>query len=306
MSAPLSPAGSGTPAPRILLTGGTSGIGAAVAEALVDRGAIVTIVGRSEGRCRRTVGRLRRRQPGAQVDAIVADLSSVAETRRVAAEYRKRSDRLDVLLNNAAGIFKQRRVSTEGHELHVALNQISPFVLSDELLPLLSASAERRADGRARVVNVSSGAHREGVSWDDLQLEHEYEMLRAYGQSKALQLMCTFELARRLEGGPVTVNAIDPGPVRTGIVWKSGARKLGLLYLILGRFKLMSPAKAAGPIVDLAMSSEYRDTNGAYFDGAQPAKPEPTGLGEGEWARAWATTEGWVADADASAAPSAK
>lgn len=298
MSARHGPVAADAAGLRIVVTGATSGIGVAVAQGLVDDGASVTIVGRDEGRCLRTVAQLRRRRPGAEVDSIVADLASIEETRRVVAEYCRRSDRLDVLINNAAAISKPRRLSSEGLELHVALNHISSFVLSAELLPLLTRSAELRGDGPTRIVNVSSGAHRVGVLWDDPQLEGDYEMFTAYGQSKALQLMCTFELARRLRGGSVTANAIDPGNVHTSILWKSGARKLGLLTFVLGRFNFLSAKQAAGPIIDLATSDDFRDVNGAYFDRSTRSEPHPGVVDPDDWARAWTMTERWISAAD--------
>ena len=191
---------------HVVLTGPTSGIGLAAARGLAEAGARLTLVGRDGARLAALASEL-----GGGADWVTADLSSLEQTRRAAAEIRERHDRIDVLINNAGGMFRHREETTEGTESTLALNHLSPFVLTSELLPLLQAAADGDREFGARVVNVASSAHRSGVRWDDIQCERDYSLVRAYGHSKALMVMTTIELARRLEGSGITANGVHPG-----------------------------------------------------------------------------------------------
>ena len=140
---------------HVVLTGPTSGIGLAAARGLAEAGARLTLIGRDETRLAALASEL---EGGAEW--VAADLSSLEQTRRAAAEIRERHDRVDVLINNAGGMFRRREVTAEGIELTLALNHLSPFVFTSELLPLLQAAADADRGFGARVVNVASSAHR--------------------------------------------------------------------------------------------------------------------------------------------------
>ncbi|HEX6444420.1 MAG TPA: SDR family oxidoreductase [Streptosporangiales bacterium] len=192
----------------ILLTGATDGLGRAVAERLAADGARVLAHGRDEERLRRTAEEIER-ATGSAVETVRADLASLDRVRALADEVRRRTDRLDVLVNNA-GIGSgepdghDRRESADGHELRFAVNYLAGFLLTLELLPLLRRSAP------ARIVNVASlGQY--PLDFDDLMLERGYDGVRAYGQSKLAQILFTMELAERLADDEVTVNALHPG-----------------------------------------------------------------------------------------------
>lgn len=201
-----------------LVTGATSGIGEVAASALADRDATVTIVGRSQERCEATIDRIRRTVPDADLDFIVADLSSLESIRNLARVFQERRGRLDLLLNNAGALFFERRQSVDGIELTFALNHLASFLLTNLLLNLLKASAP------SRVVNVASEAHRLAwrIKFDDLEGRKRYRGFYAYAQSKLANLLFTFELARRLEGSQVTANALHPGFVATNIFAGNG------------------------------------------------------------------------------------
>ena len=272
------------PAPHVVLTGPTSGIGLAAARGLAAAGARLTLVGRDEARLAALAAEL-----GGGADHVVADLSSLAETRRAAAEICDRHDRLDVLINNAGGMFRRRTETAEGIELTLALNHLSPFVFTSELLPLLHAGADRGPG--ARVVNVASTAHRSGVRWDDPASERGYRMMRTYGHSKALMVMTTNELARRLEGSGVTANSVHPGVVRTGLVQKSGHGIVGRLFMLAGYVVLDSPERGGSHLVHLALSDEAAGVSGAYWNKRRVEEPSEEARDRVNQERAWALSE---------------
>ncbi|GAB2922123.1 SDR family NAD(P)-dependent oxidoreductase [Streptomyces mayteni] len=192
----------------VLITGATDGLGRALAHDLAAEGQAALILhGRSRARLDRLTAELA--ALGARAPrTVVADFADLAQVRRMAAEVRATTERLDVLVNNA-GIGggepdgRSRRTSADGHELRLAVNHLAGFLLTLELLPLLRASAP------SRVVNVASiGQH--PIDFGDLMLEHGYDGMRAYGQSKLAQIMCGFELAALLPAGEVTVNSLHP------------------------------------------------------------------------------------------------
>ena len=270
----------------VVLSGATSGIGKAAARALAKEGARVTLVGRNEALLSGLASEL-----GAATDWVVADLASLEQTRRAAAEIGERHGRIDVLINNAGAMFNRRRESPEGLELSLALNHLSPFVLTSELLPLLRAAAEADRDFGARIVNVASSAHRSGVQWDDIASERGYRMMRAYGQAKALLIMTTNELARRLEGSGITANSVHPGVVRTGIIRKSGNRVLGALVDLYALVGFISPARGASHVLRLAITDEAAGVTGTYWSKHRIEEPAGDAGDRAAQERAWRLSE---------------
>lgn len=246
--------------PRVcLLTGATLGIGRAAAEALAPTGMELVLVARDRGRLEALATELRTRNPGARVGVLAGDLSLMSEVRRIAAEFRAGHDRLHVLLNNAGALFVRRELTAEGLERTVALNHLAYFVLTEELLPLLKAAAP------ARIVNVSSAAHFGArLAFDDLMCARSpYRAFGAYGRSKLMNILFTRELARRLEGTGVTVNAMHPGFVRTGF----GHNNSGLVGTLVkwGQAFARTPEHGARTLVYLATSPEVEGVSGKYF-----------------------------------------
>ena len=247
-----------------LVTGATSGIGEITAKALARQGATLTIVGRSQERCGATLERIRQAVPHADVEAILADLSSQEAIRTLEAQFRERHGRLDLLLNNAGAVYFERRESVDGIELTFALNHLAYFSLTNRLLDLLKASAP------SRVVNVASDAHRYAgkIDFDDLEGRRRYGGLHAYAQSKLANLLFTFELARRLEGTPVTVNALHPGFVSTNIFAGNGVP--GWLMRRGAALIAISPEQGAQTSIYLASSPEVAHVSGRYFYRQRP------------------------------------
>src|SRR3954465_1788831 len=174
-----------------LVTGATAGIGLVAASELARRGARVIGVGGSQERCGEAARLIRDQTNGVSVEYLVADLSSQSEIRRLAQGVKATTGRLDVLLNNAGGIYLQRQETADGIERTFALNHLAYFLLTNLLLDLIKASAP------ARVVNVASDAHRwapRGIDFEDLQGRRRYGGFRAYAQSKLANLLFTHEL----------------------------------------------------------------------------------------------------------------
>jgi NAD(P)-dependent dehydrogenase (short-subunit alcohol dehydrogenase family) len=207
----------------ILITGSTDGVGRRVALALAREGAKVLVHGRNSERAESLLEQIRGLGKG-PAEFYSADLSSLAEVRRLAAAVQRDHDRLDVLVNNA-GIGSrsggpQRRTSAEGYELRFAVNYLAGFLLTHQLLPLLMASAP------ARIVNVAS-AGQSPIDFDNVMLTRGYDGGRAYMQSKLAQVMFTFDLADDLEGSGVTVNCLHPATyMDTTMVRDSGVTPL--------------------------------------------------------------------------------
>ena len=252
-----------------LITGGSDGIGYAAARELARMGARVVIMGRDVAKTGAAVKRIAAETGNPGVKGLLADLSSQREVRRVAAEALELLPRLDVLLNNAGAIFLSNRRSADGLEMTFALNHLGYFLLTGLLLERLRRSAP------ARIINVSSSSHgspgkfrledlpKPGAGSSPLRIVARGRGYRAYGRSKLCNILFTYELARRLEGANVTVNALHPGLVRTNI-----ARNNGLLGRVVNAFigvRGVGVGRGAETLVYLASSPEVAGVTGKYF-----------------------------------------
>jgi len=249
----------------ILITGATFGIGKEAALALAKMGAKVIIVGRDPGRTAATVAALKADSGNGQVDSLLGDLSQLSEVARVAAAFKAKYQRLDVLLNNVGAVFTERSVTAEGFEHTYALNHLSPFALTLQLLDVMLLSQP------ARIITTSSSAHRQGhIDFDDLQAAKRYNAFKCYGASKLANILFTRALARRLRATKITANALHPGVVATGF----GHNNSGFLKLAVSLAKpfLLTPARGALTSVYLASSPAVATTSGLYFAKCQPAK----------------------------------
>lgn len=241
-----------------LITGANAGIGFATALGLAEQGATVVMHARNRQKGEAALADLRQRSGNQRLHLLLADLASLAQIRQMAAEFRRRFDRLDVLINNA-GIIPLRRQETEdGLELQFAVNHLAYFLLTNLLLDVLQASAP------ARIVNVSSMVHTWGrIDWDDLQNERRYNPSGVYAQTKHMNVLFTAELARRLEGTGVTVNCLHPGVIAT---------RLNINFMGSDRNSTASLAelrRGAETSLYLATSPEVAGVSGRYFSSGQ-------------------------------------
>jgi retinol dehydrogenase 12 len=250
-----------------LVTGATSGIGKAAAQALAQMGATVVVVGRSASKTAQLVEEIRAASGNQNVDWLLADLSSQQDIRRLAAEFKSKYAHLQVLLNNAGGTFATRQLSVDGIEMTFALNHLAYFLLTNLMLDTLKASAP------ARIINVSSDAHSGGkIEFDNLQGERSYTSFKPYGNSKLANILFTTELARRLEGTGVTVNALHPGLTSTGFGKNNPGFFMKIMRVVIPLIG-QSPEKGAETSIYLASSPEVQGITGKYFVDCKVTQP---------------------------------
>ena len=238
-----------------LVTGANSGIGKATALGLARLGGTVVMACRNTARGEAARQDIVRESGNPRVSLEIVDLASETSIRMFADEFCRTHSRLDVLINNAGVYTWHRDVTADGLERQFEVNYLSGFLLTHLLLDLLKTSAP------SRVVNVSSSAHGTGrIHFDDLQGQRRYRGFRAYSQSKLAQILFTRELARRLQGTSVTVNAVHPGVIRTNL----GIGGTSIVVRFVKMF-LKSPAKGAETPIYLATSPEVEGVTGQYF-----------------------------------------
>ncbi|MGO4340829.1 SDR family NAD(P)-dependent oxidoreductase [Pedococcus sp. 2YAF34] len=263
----------------VLVTGGTGGIGGATAAGLAALGARVGVVGRDRARAEGAAARLR--ASGGEVDVFIADLSAQREVRRLADEALAAYPRLDVLVNNVGGYWARRHATEDGLERTFAVNHLTPFLLTNLLLPRLRESAP------ARVVTVSSGAQAMGrIDFDDLEGERGYRGQRAYNQSKLANVLFTYELARRLEGTGVTATVLHPGVVRTAFGQEDPGRWMAAMTRV-ARLFMKTPEEGARTSIHLASSPAVEGVTGQYFANERPKRSSKASYDRAAAARLW-------------------
>jgi NAD(P)-dependent dehydrogenase (short-subunit alcohol dehydrogenase family) len=281
-----------------LVTGATAGIGLVTARRLAEHGAEVCLVGRDAGRLSAAEETIRRAVTGARVFSLRADLSLIAEQRRVAAEFLAARPRLDVLVNNAGAIFASREETADGLERTFALNHLSYFTVTNALMPAL------RAAPRARIVSVASAAHRQArLDFDDLQSRRGYVHMRVYGTSKLMNILFTRALARRLTAGAtagkgaITANCLHPGFVATNFADNNG----GFLKALVGVGKTLfaiNEERGADTSVFLATDPTVAEVTGEYFAKCRPAGRTSAARDDAAADRLWAESERIVGPID--------
>ena len=265
----------------VLITGANSGIGRETARQVAGMDAHVVMVCRDEGRCKEAKRDIRLSTGSDELEMIIADLSSQADVRALAEEFRSRHDRLDVLLNNAAIVPRERHVTVDGIELQLAVNHLAPFLLTSLLLDMLKMSAP------ARILTVSSGIHHRGrIDFEDLQAEGRYKGMNRYGTTKLANILFTRVLAKRLEGTGVTANALTPGFIATRLSRDFGAFPRGMVRLIAGKVD-----KGARTPVYLVTSPAVSGVSGEYWKGMKVTRPSDMAMDDGVAERLWKVSE---------------
>lgn len=269
----------------IVITGATDGIGKVAARELAQSGAALILIGRNAEKGKHVVSEISGLTSNNNIHFYQADLSLLTQTKRVCGEIKKDFNHIDVLLNNAGSYFSRFRRTEEGLEVTFALNHLNYFIMTQELMPLLKAASS------ARIVNVSSDAHNgQSIDWDNIQGEKSYKGWTAYGRSKLMNILFTYELARRIAGSSVTANCLHPGFVKT----KFGDNNPGFVGFGIKLAKAISAIKletGAETSVYLSSSPEVEEISGKYFYKCKPKKSSEVSYHKEDWKRLWALSE---------------
>ncbi len=265
----------------ILVTGASSGLGFQVAIQLARLGSSVVMLCRDPRRGEEAVAEAKARSGSQAISLVLCDLSSQADVRRLASEWRRERARLDVLVNNAGSVSPVRRVTVDGLEQTFAVNHLAYFLLTNLLLDVLERSAP------SRIVNVASASHRLGdLDFDDLQYERGgYGIMRAYSRSKLANVLFTAELARRLSGKGVTANCVHPGAVATNI-W-SRAPWYARPLVAAAKALMLRPEQGAKVIVRLAADPGLEGRTGGYYEKDRVVQPSRLARDEAVARRLW-------------------
>jgi len=268
-----------------VVTGATRGIGRQTALALASQGATVALVGRNPERGRQTLEELSRSAANPhRLRYFNADFAELAQVRRLAEMLHDAYERIDVLVNNAGAINARRMLTVDGYELTFAVNHLAPFLLTGLIIDLVLKGAP------ARIVNVSSGAHLRGrIDFDDVMAEKHYSQFGAYAQSKLANILFTTELAERLEGRGVVVNAVHPGAVQSGFAQNNG--DIFQFVVWLGGPLLLSPAQGADTVIWAATAPEMAGVTGQYVYKRKPGRLSAAARERGGAGRLWDLSE---------------
>ncbi len=271
------------------ITGASSGIGREAALELAGRGASVVMICRNRPLAEKVRAKIIRETDNANVELLIGDLSSQGDIRRIAAEYRARFPRLHVLINNAAIMLARRMVTEDGFEMQFAVNHLGYFLLTDLLLDIMRESVP------ARIVNVSSGMHMTAeLDFDNLQGEKKYKGMKQYATTKLLNVLFTYELARRLEGTGITVNVLSPGFTSTDLGWDFSSL-FGAAMKLFGK----NVKKGTRIVTYLATSSEVEGMTGKYFCNSGERTSSPLSYDEDLAAKIWRLSEDAVRSGEA-------
>lgn len=278
-----------------VITGASSGVGKATAQALAAQGWDVIGIGRDPQRTAAAEPDIRAASTGGRVHMIRADLALMAETAQAANEIAALTDRVDVLVNNAGGIAREKVITAEGNEANFASNHLGHFLLTQRLLPLLKRAAASAPEGSVRIINVSSDASEmiPGFDWDDLQLFKGFNSGRAYCQAKLANVLFARGLAQRLADDGIVAHSVHPGTVESNFA--SHATEATQAYI--ATLEHLTPEQGADTVIWLATAEEPGQTSGGYYYLRKPRTPNPLIDDKATVDRLWEESEKLVAQA---------
>jgi len=277
----------------VVISGATSGLGRATALQLAKKAAFVVCIARNDSKARKVLMEIE--NEGGRGQLVIADLSCMKETVEAAERIGKMVDRLDVLINNAGNHFSKYRATSEGFESTLALNYLSPFVLTHHLIERMEQTASKF--GEARIINISSIMHKAQINWEDLNCKDtKYKSTVAYYQSKHMLISFTYFLSNRLKETGITVNCIHPGFVKTALAKSAYPFPMNMIVPIVGLFIGESPEQAADTPVWLASSNEAKGINGEYVHHRKVKNSWPPTRDEDSQGRLFTVTQSVLED----------
>jgi retinol dehydrogenase-14 len=272
----------------VVVTGSNIGIGKETAVGVASLGATTVLACRNQEKAAAAAREIKQRSGNDDVQLVSLDLADLASVQAAAADILQRWDRLDVLVNNAGGTWSQRVLTKQGFEQTFGVNHLGPFYLTMLLLDRIKVSAP------SRIVNLSSVGHHfafGGIRFDDLQGEKRYVTFDAYSQSKLANVLFTRELAKKLEGSGVTVNAVHPGAVRSGFGMDGDLNPLLTFGNHFIRPFEISPKSGAKTSIYLASSPEVEGKTGQYWVRRRPGRMSPKAKDDAVATRLWDVSE---------------
>lgn len=249
-----------------VITGATSGIGRETAIGLAKKGFDLLIFARNRQKVITLIDELESLAPKGTFSHIDCDLSSIKSVDAAAHVALNRLTHIDVLINNAGGIFQSRQESVDGNELTLAVNHLGPFHLTNRLISLLESSEN------GRIVNVSSAAHSQAkIDWNDFQLKENWSAIRSYANAKIFNIYTGKYWAKKLKPLKISAYSLHPGVVRTGFAGNFRG-PLKFLLSLMHPF-MISARKGAETSIYLATAEQIEGYSGAYFSKSRVAQP---------------------------------
>ncbi len=272
----------------VVITGANSGIGKATSIELARTGAVIVMVCRNKERGEKALQDVRALSGNNSVELMLCDLGSLKSIRDFCLNFKEKYQQLNVLINNAAVVLPGYHQTADGYELHFGVNHLGHFLLTNELWPILIASAP------ARVINVASGAHKAGkIYFEDINLRKKYSFWSAYAQSKLANILFTYELSERLKGTGVTSNCYHPGAVATrlGINRDTG---FGTFITRLLKPFFQTSEQGAETAIYLATSNDIEGVTGKYFYKKRPVPSSKRSYDKAASKKLWNLSEEMV------------
>jgi NAD(P)-dependent dehydrogenase (short-subunit alcohol dehydrogenase family) len=255
-----------------VVTGASSGVGKEAAKALAQMGFRVIALGRDAERCAAAEAEITAAALGAAITFLRADFSLLRDTAAVAKEILQLTPHIDVLINNAGGVSDSMQMTDEGHERTFISNYLSPFLLTQLLLPTLKATVAVAEPASVRVLATSSIGHHScpGIDWDDLQWIKKFTTGGAYTNAKLGNILFTRELAKRLAEEGIIAHAMEPGVVlESNFINHADATMQAYMNTLTER--AVTAAEAAKTLVWLATDPEPGLSSGGYYYLLAPA-----------------------------------
>ncbi|MBA2611855.1 MAG: SDR family oxidoreductase [Bacteroidetes bacterium] len=265
----------------VIITGANSGMGKVTAIELAKKQATIVMVCRNKQLGEAAKAEIVSVSGNKNIDLLIGDLSSQGSIRELAKEIKEKYPQIDVLVNNAGLAFSNYQTSVDNVEMTFAVNHIGYFLLTNLLLDNLKAAP------KARIVNIASSTHTGAkMNFEDIGHKQKYTLFGVYNQSKLCNVLFTLDLAKRLKGTNVTVNCLNPGPVKTNL-----SRDMGAFFKFIGGLFFLTPEKASETAIYLASSPEVETVSGKYFSKKKAIDPSKLSQDETVQKKLWKLSE---------------